>query len=51
MIRPAIVPDRVELQQLIAQRLKDGAVASVPGAVDGRLQADASPKSALQRRC
>ncbi len=40
MIRPATVPDRVELQQLITQRLKDGfAAASAPGAVDARIQA------------
>ncbi|MEJ1973751.1 MAG: hypothetical protein WDM96_15185 [Lacunisphaera sp.] len=40
MIRPAIVPDRIELQQLITQRLKDGfAAASPPCATDARLQA------------
>src|SRR4249920_1070384 len=39
MIRPAIVPDRVELQQLITQRLKDGLVAAAPCATDARIQA------------
>ncbi len=39
MIRPAHVPDRVALQQLIAQRLKDGFAAAAPCAADARLQA------------
>ena len=40
MIRPPLVPDRVELQQLIAQRVKNGfAAPAIPSAVDARLQA------------
>ena len=40
MIRPAIVPDRLELQQLITQRLKDGfGPVATPCPTDARLQA------------
>jgi hypothetical protein len=41
MIRPAIVPDRIALQQLIAQRLRDGSGsdAAAPCAIDARIQA------------